>query len=107
MQFYFFLYSAESAELLALMEADTLGQKRTGAATGLATRILSSPGATDATLFGAGWQAETQLLAMDAVRQLKRVWIGNKRTERRQSLIENRRQHVRGEVVAAGGRAAG
>src|SRR5262245_29782813 len=43
-QFYFFLYSAETAEILALIEADTLGQKRTGAATGLATRMLSDPG---------------------------------------------------------------
>ena len=100
-QFYFFLYSAESAELLALIEADTLGQKRTGAATGLATRILSSPGATDATLFGAGWQAETQLLAMDAVRQLKRVWIVNKRPERRESFIGKMRPRVKAELVAA------
>src|SRR5437016_7901451 len=100
-QFYFFLYSAETAEMLAWIEADGLGQKRTGAATGLATRILSSPGATDATLFGAGWQAETQLLAMDAVRQLKRVWISNKRPERRQSFIEKMRPRVNAELVAA------
>ena len=100
-QFYFFLYSAESAELLALMEADTLGQKRTGAATGLAIRILSSPGASDATLFGAGWQAETQLLAMDAVRQLKRVWIVSKRPERRQSFIERMTPRVKAELAAA------
>src|SRR2546422_5377189 len=63
-RFYFFLYSAETAEMLAMMEADTLGQKRNGAATGLATRILSNPGANRATLFCAGWQAGDQLLAM-------------------------------------------
>src|SRR5262245_29555074 len=39
--FLFFLYSAQTTDLLAIIEADTLGQKRTGAATGLATRILS------------------------------------------------------------------
>src|SRR5215471_21461834 len=37
--FLFFLYSAQTTDLLAIMEADTLGQKRTGAATGLATRF--------------------------------------------------------------------
>src|SRR2546426_11631328 len=38
-QFFFYLYSAQTTELLAMMEADTLGQKRTGAATGLGTRV--------------------------------------------------------------------
>src|SRR5437016_11439962 len=80
-QFFFFFYSAETADLLAIIEADTLGQKRTGAATGLATRVLSQPDASSATLIGVGWQAETQLLAIDAVRQLKRVWIVNRDPE--------------------------
>ena len=100
-QFFFFLYSAETAEMLALIEADALGQKRTGAATGLATRILSDPSATDATLFGAGWQAETQLLAMDAVRQLKRVWIVNRRSERRQAFIEKMTPRVKANLLAS------
>src|SRR5205809_7535650 len=39
--FLFFLYSAQTTDLLAIIEADALGQKRTGAASGLATRILS------------------------------------------------------------------
>jgi ornithine cyclodeaminase/alanine dehydrogenase-like protein (mu-crystallin family) len=68
MKFFFFLYSAQTMDLLAMMEADTLGQKRTGATTGLATRVLANPDSTEATLFGAGWQAQTQLLAMDAAR---------------------------------------
>ena len=101
-QFFFFLYSAETAELLAMIEADALGQKRTGAATGLATRILSNPGATDATLFGAGWQAEAQLQATDAIRELKRVWIVNRRPERRQAFIEKMQPRVRAELVPAG-----
>ena len=100
-QFYFFLYSAETAEMLALIEADTLGQKRTGAATGLATRILSNPGAADAALFGAGWQAETQLQAMDAVRQLKRVWIVNRRPERRQSFIDKMTPRIKAKLLPA------
>src|SRR5438105_12502233 len=41
--FFFFLYSAQTTDLLAMIEADALGQKRTGAASGLATRILSNP----------------------------------------------------------------
>jgi ornithine cyclodeaminase/alanine dehydrogenase-like protein (mu-crystallin family) len=100
-KFLFFLYSAQTTDLLAVMEADTLGQKRTGAATGLATRALSNPDSTEATLFGAGWQAETQLLAMDAVRQLKRVHIVNKRPERREEFIKKMQSQVKAELVAA------
>jgi alanine dehydrogenase len=101
-QFFFYLYSAQTTELLAMMEADTLGQKRTGAATGLATRILAGTDAADATLFGAGWQAETQLLAMDSARRLKRVWIVNKRPERRQAFIQKMQPQVKPELLAAG-----
>src|SRR5207237_1857184 len=100
-QFFFFLYSAETADLLAMIEADALGQKRTGAATGLATRILSRSDATNATLFGTGWQAETQLLAIDAVRQLTRVWIVNRSRERRQSFIARMQPRTKAQLVPA------
>jgi ornithine cyclodeaminase/alanine dehydrogenase-like protein (mu-crystallin family) len=102
MQFFFYLYSAQTTELLAMIEADTLGQKRTGAATGLGTRVLARTDATDATLFGAGWQAETQLLAMDSVRRLKRVWIVNRKPERQQSFIKKMQPQVKAEILAAG-----
>src|SRR5438874_11489322 len=55
-QFLFFLFS-EKTDLLAMMEANTLGQIRTGAASGLATRIMAVPEASEAVVFGAGWQA--------------------------------------------------
>jgi ornithine cyclodeaminase/alanine dehydrogenase-like protein (mu-crystallin family) len=100
-QFFFYLYSAQTTELLAMMEADTLGQKRTGAATGLGTRVLAREDATDAVLFGAGWQAETQLLAMDSVRRLKRVWIVNRKPERRQAFIQKMQPQVKAELLQA------
>src|SRR3954470_22998050 len=40
-RFLFFLYSSETTDLLAMIEADALGQIRTGAASGLATRLMS------------------------------------------------------------------
>lgn len=100
-KFFFFLYSAQSTELLAMMEADTLGQIRTGAASGVATRILSNADSSVATMFGAGWQAETQLLAMDAVRNLKRVYIVNRRPERRDAFIQKMQPRSNAELVAA------
>jgi ornithine cyclodeaminase/alanine dehydrogenase-like protein (mu-crystallin family) len=101
-QFQFFLFDAQTAELMAIMEADRLGQIRTGAATGLATRILSNPDAGEAALFGAGWQAETQLLAMDAVRNLSRVWIVNRKPERREAFIARMQPRVKATLVPAG-----
>ena len=69
-QFFFFLYSAQTTDLLAMIEADALGQKRTGAATGLATRILSQPDATNATLFGAGCRS-TLMVPVDVFAEPK------------------------------------
>jgi ornithine cyclodeaminase/alanine dehydrogenase-like protein (mu-crystallin family) len=98
-KFFFFLYSAQTMDLLALMEADTLGQKRTGAATGLATRVLANEDSSEATLFGAGWQAQTQLLAMDAVRKLKRVFVVSRRPERRDEFIRKMQPQVKAELL--------
>ncbi|PYS55964.1 MAG: ornithine cyclodeaminase [Acidobacteria bacterium] len=101
-RFQFFLFEAQTAELVAIMEADRLGQIRTGAATGLATRILSNPDAAEAAIFGTGWQAETQLLAMDAVRNLKRVWVVNRSPERRETFIAKMQDHVKARIAPAG-----
>src|SRR5258705_13274442 len=55
-RFMFYLFQAGTTDPLAIMEADALGQIRTGAATGLATRLMANPDVSQATLFGAGWQ---------------------------------------------------
>ena len=60
------LFSTQRAEVLALIEADRLGQLRTGAASAVAARHLARPGATSLGLIGTGWQAESQLLCMRA-----------------------------------------
>ena len=52
-RFHFYLYDSETAAMLAIMQADSLGQIRTGAATGLATRLLARRTVKVATLFGA------------------------------------------------------
>ncbi|MCY2965618.1 MAG: hypothetical protein NT069_18640 [Planctomycetota bacterium] len=55
------LYSSATGELLALVEADFLGQLRTGAASAVATEFLARPDSKVVGLFGAGLQARTQL----------------------------------------------
>ena len=77
--FLFALYNARNATPLALMEANHLGQIRTGAASGYATSLLADPNAETLGIIGSGFQARTQLEAMRAVRQIKtvRVWSRN------------------------------
>jgi alanine dehydrogenase len=60
------LFAADRPELLALIEADRLGQLRTGAASAVAARHLAKPGARTLGLIGTGWQAESQLACIRA-----------------------------------------
>jgi alanine dehydrogenase len=59
------LFELGSGQLTAVIEADTLGQRRTGAASGVAAKYLARPGAQSLGVIGCGWQAESQV---DAIR---------------------------------------
>jgi ornithine cyclodeaminase/alanine dehydrogenase-like protein (mu-crystallin family) len=74
--FLFMLYRAADAEPLAIVEANRLGQIRTGAASGLATKFMAPADAQTLAIIGSGFQARTQLEAMLAVRKISevRVW---------------------------------
>ena len=72
LQFYFWLYETESGALVCMMEANLLGQKRTGAASGVATRWMAREDAETAGIIGAGWQARSQLEAVCRVRPVRR-----------------------------------
>jgi alanine dehydrogenase len=77
--FLFLLYRAADAAPLAVIEANHLGQIRTGAASGLATRLMARPGAATLAIIGSGFQARTQLEAMLAAAAITdvRVWSRN------------------------------
>jgi ornithine cyclodeaminase/alanine dehydrogenase-like protein (mu-crystallin family) len=60
------LFRADAPELVAVIEADKLGQLRTGAASGVAARHLARNGARSLGLIGCGWQAESQLACIRA-----------------------------------------
>jgi ornithine cyclodeaminase/alanine dehydrogenase-like protein (mu-crystallin family) len=64
------LYRADNGELAALLEADYLGQMRTGAATGVATRYMARQDARRVGIIGTGLQARTQLEAVSQVRPI-------------------------------------
>jgi alanine dehydrogenase len=65
-RFVVLLFRADSPELVAVIEADKLGQLRTGAASGVAAKHLARASARSLGLIGCGWQAESQLAAIRA-----------------------------------------
>jgi ornithine cyclodeaminase/alanine dehydrogenase-like protein (mu-crystallin family) len=60
------LFDSESSALVAVIEADRLGQLRTGAASGVAARHLARGGARTLGVIGCGHQAETQVACVRA-----------------------------------------
>ncbi|MCG3159906.1 MAG: Alanine dehydrogenase [Acidobacteria bacterium] len=82
-RFYVNLYDAESGELLALVEADKLGQMRTGAASGVATKYLARANVKRVGVYGTGWQAQSQLEAVCAVRDIEVVKVYSRSPEHR------------------------
>jgi ornithine cyclodeaminase/alanine dehydrogenase-like protein (mu-crystallin family) len=84
--FLFLLYAAADATPLAIFEANYLGQIRTGAASGYATRLLARPEAATVGVIGSGFQARTQIAAMRAVRAIREVRIWSRSEDKRRAL---------------------
>jgi len=87
-RFYTMLFDPEGGELLSIIQSDKMGQLRTGAATGIATKHLARPDATTLGVYGAGWQAESQLEAIAAVRDLERVIVHSRNEESRKAFAD-------------------
>jgi len=84
--FHVTLYDIEARRMLALIEAGLLGALRTGAASGVATRLLARPDAATLALIGTGRQARTQLLAVAAVRELAQVRVYGRDAGKREAF---------------------
>ena len=78
-----------AGETVAVIEADRLGQLRTGAASGVAARFLAKPGARSLGVIGCGWQAESQVACIRAaVPSVERVVAYCRTPERLASFCE-------------------
>jgi ornithine cyclodeaminase/alanine dehydrogenase-like protein (mu-crystallin family) len=80
------LFDAETARPLAQMEANWLGQIRTGAVSGLAVDLLAKPGGAAVGCIGSGFQAQSQLEAIAAVRPIRSVRVWSRRAEKREKF---------------------
>jgi alanine dehydrogenase len=100
-RFLLLLFDAESGEMLAMIEADRLGQMRTGATSAVATRYMARVDANTVGIYGTGWQAESQLMAVCAVRQIKSIKAYGRNAERREAFARKMTSLLRVEVTEA------
>jgi ornithine cyclodeaminase/alanine dehydrogenase len=77
------LFETETQKPVAVIEADKLGQLRTGAASGVAAKHLAREGASSLGVIGCGWQARSQVACIrEALPSIERV-VAYCRTEER------------------------
>ncbi len=93
------LFDGKTGALLCLMQADYLGQMRTGAASGIATQYMARPDATEVGLFGSGKQARTQVQAICRVRRIRQVQVYSPHEERRRAFAAEMSELCQTEVV--------
>lgn len=89
------LFSADTGELLALMNASAITSIRTAAVSAVATDLLARKDASDLAIIGAGVQARSHLYAMSAVRSVKRCRIASRRIEHARKFVEEMNREFR------------
>jgi ornithine cyclodeaminase/alanine dehydrogenase-like protein (mu-crystallin family) len=99
--YHILLYSAEQG-LLAIMEANRLGQIRTGAASAVATAVMARRDAGKVGLIGAGRQARTQLLALHCVGRVTEVAVFARNRAKQAAFCEQLASELNLPVRAAG-----
>jgi ornithine cyclodeaminase/alanine dehydrogenase-like protein (mu-crystallin family) len=81
------LFSRETGEMLALMNASEITAIRTAAVSAVATRLLAREDAHELAIIGAGVQARTHLTALAAVRPIERARIACRNIEHAKELV--------------------
>lgn len=88
------LFSGETGEVLALMNASAITAIRTAAASAVATDLLARPDACSLAILGSGVQARSHLIAMSNVRPIKRCRVASRNFEHAREFAEEMKQHV-------------
>src|SRR5213596_4202832 len=101
-RFWVHLFDIATSELVAVIQVDRLGQQRTGAASGVATKYLARPDASTIGIVGTGWQAESQLEAVCAVRSIRQIRCHGRDKARRDAFAKKMASLLGVTVDAAG-----
>ena len=100
LRFLILLFSVESGDLVAQIEADYVGQMRTGAASGVATKFLARANAKTVGIIGTGLQARTQLEAISHARKIEIVRAFSRDPQRRETFASEMSTMLKIPVVA-------
>jgi ornithine cyclodeaminase len=95
------LYDSGTGALRAVIEAFAMGQLRTGAASGVATRMLARVDAAELAIVGTGKQALAQVAGVHVVRPLERVRVFGRDADRRRRFAERVKADLGLHVVEA------
>jgi ornithine cyclodeaminase/alanine dehydrogenase-like protein (mu-crystallin family) len=101
-RFLVLLYEMATGDLVAQIEADYMGQCRTGAASGVATKFMARGDAIVAAIIGTGGQARTQLEAVAGVRKLEMARAYGRDVARREKFCAEMAKRLKIPVYAAG-----
>jgi len=102
-----FLFSMETGELISIFPDGEMQRIRVGAANGIAAKHLARPDASTVGLLGSGFQAGAQLMAMCAVRPIRRIRVYSPNAEHREAFARDWTENLRVPVEpAASGREA-
>ena len=94
------LYGGESKTLLAIIAASSLGQIRTGAASGLATKYMAAEDAGTVGIVGTGFQARSQLEAICNVRNVEVIKAFSRNQARRKEFAATMSESLQIDVTA-------
>lgn len=100
-RFWVHLFDASNGDPVAVLEADRLGMMRTGATNGVAARCLARPESRIVGVFGAGWQAQGQIMALCAVRPIERFKVFARNQDKLRSFCAQMSSETGCEVVPA------
>jgi alanine dehydrogenase len=95
------LFRIETGELVSLIEADYVGQMRTGAASGVATKYLARKDAKSVGIIGTGLQSRTQLEAISSVRKIESARAYGRDLERRERFANDMSERLKIPVASS------
>jgi ornithine cyclodeaminase len=95
------LFSQETGEPLALMNASAITAIRTAAVSAVATRLLARPEASELGIIGAGVQARTHLLALACVRSIRHARVACRTRDHATKLVREMQDKVGFTIEAA------
>lgn len=94
------LFSRDTGELLALMNASEITAIRTAAVSAVATRLLARENAQQLGIIGAGVQARTHLKALACVRSIKHARVAARNIEHAERLVREMQSQVQFPIEA-------